>query len=594
MKNKRIYRFEKYILNFIDRFKLRTKLLFLFVFCVILPIVIIDSIILGLIFKAEYDSTEHEMQTVAESVRIEITDTISQAETLTNRFYINSDINDYLETEYESPIEYYDAYHEKSNGILKLANTNNLEFTFYSNNPTIVTGGSFSSVSSAEKSEWYRRIVDEDREGVVLFYFEDDKFIYQNPKRILAYARRLNYFAPSKYDKFVKCNIDYSSVVRNLTNKNYSYPVYICQDDKILYSNVGYSTLTVPYINKKIADGFGYRLDFSVDTMELTIIVHRPENYTAQSIKKSLPYVFPIILFSIFIPLLLMSLINKSLVNRIFILSDYFSNSDIDNLKKIEGVEGSDEIAVLMNSYNRMVDRSNDLIQTAYKSRIEKQEGDILKQKAELLALQSQINPHFLFNSLESIRMHSVIKNEQETAEILERLSALVRKNVDWAEDDATILDEMRFVDDYLALQKYRFGDRLKYEIDVEKDCENYYIPRLSLVTFVENACVHGMEGKAGICNVNIKVYEEDGYLCLETEDTGMGMDEKDAAILNENMQKSSIDMIMNSKHIGILNACVRLKMISDNEATFELESEKGLGTYILIKIPVDKLKKSI
>lgn len=583
---------EKKILTFLNKFKLRTKLMFLFIACVILPIVIIDSILLGLIFKAEYDNTEHEMETVAESVRIEISDVITQAETLTNRFYINSDMNNYLETDYDSPTEYFEAYHEKSNGIMKLANINDMEFSFYSDNPTIVPGGSFSTIETAEKSEWYKRITEENREGIVLFYYESDKFIYQNPKRILAYARRLNYFAPSKYTKFVKCNIDYNAIVRNLTNKNYSYPVYILSGDEILFSNVGYSTITAPYERFVFNDRIDNKLDFSVDGMEVSIIVQRPENYVAQAIKASLPYIFPILLFSTLMPLILMNLINRSWADRLLILSEYFSNTDIDNLHKIEKVDGSDEIADLMNNYNRMVDRSNDLIQNAYKSRIEKQEVNILRQRAELLALQSQINPHFLFNSLESIRMHSVIKNEQETADVLERLSTLVRKNVDWVEDDALVKDEMSFIDDYLALQKYRFGDRLKYIIEVDKECEDYYLPRLSLVTFVENACVHGMEGKAGVCNVNIKVYEEEGYLCLETEDTGMGMDEDAVEALKDSMENSSIEKIMNSKHVGILNACARLKMVSNNRATFVIESEKGLGTYILIKIPTDELKK--
>jgi len=586
-------RFKNYILNFLNKFKLKTKLMFLFVVCVILPLVIVDSVLLGLVFKAEYDNTEHEMQTVAESVRIEISDTISQAEMMTNRFYINSDMNNYLETDYETTIDYYEAYHKKSNGIMKLANSNDLEFCFYSDNPTIIPGGSFASISSVENSEWYKRMVEEDREGMVLFYYEADKFIYQNPKRLLSYVRKYNYFQPSKYTKYIKCNIDYNAIVRNLTNNNYLYPVYICQGDTILYSNVGYSTITAPFEKLTGNEKIAYRKDFSVDSLELTILVLRPRNYLLGAIKHAAPMALPILLFSLLIPFFLMSLINKSLVDRLYILSDYFSNTDIDHMKKIENVEGSDEISTLMNDYNRMVDRSNDLIQNAYKSRIEKQEGDILKQKAELLALQSQINPHFLFNSLESIRMHSVIKNEQETADVLERLATLVRKNVDWTDDDALVLDEVKFIEDYLAIQKYRFGDRLKYDVNVEEECKNYYIPRLSLVTFVENACVHGMEGKAGVCNVDIEIYEEDGMLCLETEDTGMGMNEEDVRLIKENMNNSSIDMIMNSRHVGILNACVRLKMISDNKATFEIESEKGLGTYILIKIPTDKLKKA-
>lgn len=584
---------EKIIVGQLNKYNVRTKLIFLFVFCVLLPLIVIDGVLFGMIFKAEYDDASYEMQATAEAVRIEFTDMVSSAETLTNRFYINSDMNDYLETEYKTPVEYYEAYHEKSNGIMKLANINDMEFCFYSDNPTIVTGGSFESIAKHKNSEWYKKINEGNRTGLLLFYFEDDKLIYQNPRRMFSYVRELNYFSPSKYKKYIKCNVDYNAIVRNLINKKYMYPVYICSGDRILFSNVGYSTISAPFESISSAEKVGYSKDFTVDGTEFTILISRPDNMSTEVMRKAAPLILPILIFSVLLPFILMRFINRSLTNRILTLSDYFSNTDIENLKKIESVDGNDEIASLMKNYNRMVDDSNNLIQTAYKSRIEKQETDLLKQKAELLALQSQINPHFLFNSLESIRMHSVIKNEQETADVIERLSILVRKNVDWKDDDALVKDEMSFIDDYLAIQKYRFGERLKYSIEVDEDCENYQIPRLSLVTFVENACVHGMEGKAGVCNVDIRVYEEKGFLCLETEDTGMGMDDDEVALLKENMNKSSIDMIMNSKHVGILNACVRLKMISDNEVTFDIESEKGLGTYILIKIPVNKLNKA-
>ena len=110
--------------------------------------------------------------------------------------------------------------------------------------------------------------------------------------------------------------------------------------------------------------------------------------------------------------------INVSFVGRLRTLSDSFDsvNEDRNSLEIIEDVHGKDEIGSLMRNYNRMVIRLKDLIKTVYEDRLEKQEIDIARQQAELLALHSQINPHFLFNVLESIRMHSLIKHEDETA----------------------------------------------------------------------------------------------------------------------------------------------------------------------------------
>ncbi len=143
-----------------------------------------------------------------------------------------------------------------------------------------------------------------------------------------------------------------------------------------------------------------------------------------------------------------------------------------------------------MDNYNRMADRMNSLIDTAYRCRLKEQKMDIARQNAELMALYSQINPHFLFNALESIRMHSILKKEEETADMIQKLAIMVRQNVDWSSDSNTIKRELAFVEAYLSLQKYRFGERLSYQINAQEDCQNILVPKLTITTFVENACV--------------------------------------------------------------------------------------------------------
>lgn len=582
---------EKKLIHFLNKYRLHTKLVFLFVICVILPIAIIDSAVLGLMIKEEQNNSLNEMKIVANATAIDLEDKISQAEMIANRFYISSYMNDFLETDYADASEYYEAYYNVHQNILKMVNANDFYFTFFTDNPTIVGGGCFFNIDLVKDYDEYKQIINNNKEGLLMFYREAGKTFIQSPKRTISYVRKLSYFPNSKYTKFVKSDIEYNSVVRNLVDKKYPYDVYVCEGQRILFSNVGHSTISDEYEYLSGSEKIDYRYDFTCKGLKLSIIISNHENHTISVLRSFTPTIALLLLFSIALPLLLMYLYNKSINQRIYTLSRHFSNSDINNMEKIDSVDGNDEISMLMSSYNRMVDRSNELIQTVYKGRIEQQETDIAKQRAELLALQSQINPHFLFNLLESIRMHSVIKGEDETADVLAKLSLLVRKNVEWTQDYSTIKDEMSFIDDYLALQKYRFGDRLQYSLETETGCENYYLPRLSLATFVENSCVHGMERKSGVCNVDIRVYEKNGFLNLEIEDTGRGMDEDAVNELNEKMNNVSIELIRNSSHVGILNACLRLKMISRDEVSFHVESEQGMGTYILAKIPIDKIK---
>ena len=137
-----------------------------------------------------------------------------------------------------------------------------------------------------------------------------------------------------------------------------------------------------------------------------------------------------------------------------------------------------------------------------------------------------------------------------------------------------------------------------KFDIELEDGCGEYSIPRLTLTTFVENACVHGMEGKTSSCWVYVRVYKKqregenpEDMLVMEIEDTGSGMSDEDVAYLNKRMNNCTIDDIKDGSHVGMLNACLRLRMSTGWAARFEIESEMEVGTYITISVPVRRLK---
>ena len=129
--------------------------------------------------------------------------------------------------------------------------------------------------------------------------------------------------------------------------------------------------------------------------------------------------------------------------------------------------------------------------------------------------------------------------------------------------------------------------------MDVDKSCEDYLIPKLTLVTFVENACVHGIESKSSAGWIFVRVYEKDGDLCMEIEDTGGGMSDEEISNLLSSIETVSIDQIKGKKHVGILNACLRLKLHTNNNVSFSIDSEVGVGMCVLIRIPMKKLHRS-
>ena len=343
---------------------------------------------------------------------------------------------------------------------------------------------------------------------------------------------------------------------------------------------------------KDTKEKIGYETAYEVYGESLRILVMKPENTIISQISQHMTVILFMIAVNILLPWILTYIINRSFTSRLSEISEAFDGVEAESLKEIENICGKDEIGGLMRNYNRMVIRSQELIKTVYKDRLERQEIDIARQNAELLALHSQINPHFLFNVLESIRMHSILKNEEETAGMIERLAVLERQNVDWSSDFVRIQEELQFIEAYLELQKYRFGDRLSYEISAEPDCRSYLLPKLTLVTFAENACVHGVERKASHCWIYIRAYRKEDWLYLEVEDTGNGMEEEEVAVLTQKMESCDIETVKENEHVGMINACLRLKMVTENRAEFELESERGVGTFMTIRVPLEMLDK--
>ena len=581
-----------------DDLTIRWKLVVLFVICVMLPLIVTDTVILRLIRDDEEAKQRYEMGNIAVAVKNDFINTAEEAVKATKGIYINSKINEFLDEDYEVPADFFAARYEMLNQPFTAINlgSGDLSVVMYTDNPTILSGGAFCSLSTQEGEEWLKAIKASDRDLILMRYFIGADHPTETYRRRISVIRRLNYYKNLKYDKYVKIDLDYGAMARHLIGMKYSMPVYVCEGNDILYSTEGYSDVSTAFASLDGNEKFAYESDFEIYDMNLRILVKAPKDDVGLSFKNHAPLLALLIFINILLPVVLMILINRSFVIRLSRLSSAFDsvNEGSDSLEVIEDIQGTDEIGNLMHNYNHMVVRLKELIKTVYEDRLEKQEIDIARQQAELSALHSQINPHFLFNVLESIRMHSIIKREEETAGMIERLAVLTRQNVDWSDDYVRIKDELKFIEAYLDLQKYRFGDKLSYQISLKNGCENYYLPKLTLETFVENACVHGAESKAGATHIYVRVYEQDDSLYMEVEDTGEGMDERETDALNDKLKDVTIEDIKTDKHVGMLNACLRLKMLTNERAFVKVESEKGVGTTIFIGIPLDTLKVTL
>ena len=578
--------------SYFGKLKLNKKFLLMYVLGVILPLVITDTVLFISVYGAELNSQRDNRQNAIDTYANHLKDILQYDSTVATAIDLNKDLNEFTDTQYDIPYGYFNSYmYTVSNSFFStLSNINQDRIVIYSSNDSMLSGHYFHNLSEAYDEPWFKNFINTSANEAAYAYYDDVTPIVTTDRNKFIYVRRMNNDSSSKVIKYITIEHKMSKIAEGFKELPVNCSMYLCCGDYIIYSNKG-DAAEFQKVERK-ASRSPYMTVREVELCDNTFTLYAvTEEFTLFTVLKEQGLItFLIILLTLILPILFLKLMERSITDRISILGKAFGEGGNEYFQPIKEINGSDEISDLMHNYNRIVEINNDLTNTIYKDKLREQESDLARKNAELLALQSQINPHFLFNALESIRMHSILKGENETAEMVQRLAVMERQNVEWHEDSVTIEEEEEFIEAYLQLQSYRFGDRISFDIDISEDCKKILIPKLTMVTFVENACIHGIESKASQGWIFVRVNKTSEELVIEVEDTGDGMTEEEAQLLQKRMNEVNIDAVKKAKHVGILNACLRIKMMFKEKAKFTIESEKGIGMTVIITIPSDMI----
>lgn len=257
----------------------------------------------------------------------------------------------------------------------------------------------------------------------------------------------------------------------------------------------------------------------------------------------------------------------------------------IGEYDKVVPVRGRDEIADLYVELEKMIDDNKKLLNSVVEKEVQQEKLHSKQMEIEFKMLASQINPHFLYNTLETIRMKALVNKQREIAELVKMLAKLMRRNIQVGDKMVTIKSEIEFIEYYLKIQDYRFGDRIASEIIVDDDIDiNAKVLPLVIQPFVENAFVHGLEGVEKDGKLSIIIEREIEIIKITVQDNGTGMD---------NFQLSELRGILMSNietkdriHIGINNVNQRIKLQYGDMFGVKVYSKKGNGTRIVICMP--------
>jgi two-component system, sensor histidine kinase YesM len=283
----------------------------------------------------------------------------------------------------------------------------------------------------------------------------------------------------------------------------------------------------------------------------------------------------------ILISFLLGFLLSKPLVESIHTLRRAMGKVEKGNFEQRVTIHSNDEIGDLGNGFNLMINEIDRLVSEVYKTSLREKE-------AEIRALQSQMNPHFLYNTLESINMLAITKGNLDVSDMVSSLGKLLRYTIDNSSKIITLDEELSFIRSYVAIQKVRIGENLQYSEDIDPTLHNVLLPKLVLQPFVENAIVHGIVQQGG--HIFIKAYVESGLLKISISDNGKGITELELTKLKrliENQQH-----ISSEKHNGIAlsNVHERLQLLYGKPYGVTVDGREQKGFSVTLTLPIQRM----
>lgn len=254
----------------------------------------------------------------------------------------------------------------------------------------------------------------------------------------------------------------------------------------------------------------------------------------------------------------------SSLVDEIRIIR----KEDADHAIHINTGDEFEEIAEQINKMVRSINELNNRnIELA-----------TINSRMEIENLQAQINPHFIYNTLDNIK-YLIAADPSRAAEMIERFTHILRYSIDNSKESVTLEEDMRYIEDYLLIQKMRFSDRFVYEITMENECLRYQVPKLLLQPLVENSIKYGFKKKMSI-QVVMKGWCEKGYLYLSVKDNGAGVPKSTLETLRQLIQFEA-----DTPHNGLQSISRRLMLKYGKDSGMQLDSIEGENFHVILKL---------
>ncbi|HJB82804.1 MAG TPA: histidine kinase [Candidatus Mediterraneibacter intestinavium] len=558
----------KKLLQSFKNLKFRYKLTLLVLAAGLIPVSIIvvymQSGMMNLLHENEVDNLEKSLEQAVET--IENQEQIY--ENLVDYLSYSQDLRDILTMEPRSDYETYTEYVDVADPLLQMPQLYHREIreiTLYAESIEVPHGNTLMPLSRAKEQEWYSQL----ESGTLMQWT-----VTRGADQEITASRK--FYDGDDITAVLSMSLDYRAVLEPFTNLllDNTGGIVLDGDGNMVYA--GYSldegyrpaqSESLEYIQENYT--------CSIREMEGTgwiFCMYRPTEIITRSAMDLLAGNIPLVGICIVLLVLLGYLFSRRIVSCLERLTENMNQIHLGFRKVTVSSSSNDEVGVLIRSFRRMMDQMNHLISEVY-------EGKIRLQNSEMKALQAQINPHFLYNSLSIINWKALEAGEEEISRVTLALSTYYRTSLNRGETMTTVENELNNIRAYLKIQLIMHDNSfwVKENISLDTESMNLQTPKLILQPFVENAIDHGLDlsEKEEKC-LTVSVREDEDSILFEIEDNGAGMEKERAQEITS----------YQSKGYGVRNVCERIRVLYGAAGSVRVDSSPGKGTKVTIRIP--------
>jgi two-component system sensor histidine kinase YesM len=587
-----------YLLRKMNDIRLKNKLIFSFVFVVFVPVLMV-----GLYLTAEFrqmtlDNAIKQTQQNVERVKKRTSDILKVAVDISNGLFFDQRFHWVVNQRYERTYDVVAAYREYDEFQKWLGlNKEIANIRFYMDNPTLLNNWEFIRPDEEiTSSAWYREALEHN--GMIGWHYVRDET--KKNREYLSLVRKIHFYNYNSYGVLV-ISLDGDHLNHILSQEPFWTMIADQNGNVVASNNQGWIGRSLAELQMETLSPGSYEqevegrasmvivddLNHAIGYNGLKIVsVFSIDSIVQEAERISLKGIF-VIMISLVVALVLIYGVSRLLTKRLLKLSKQINKVSTGNLNTSLSIDGNDEIGLLARQFNMMVDSVKSLLEEVHESNRQKNQLLIQQNEIKLKMMASQINPHFLFNALESIRMKAHMHHEKEIAHVVKLLGRLMRKNLQIGGSDISLENELDMVRCYLEIQKFRYGERLKYEIDADARANAVMVPPLIVQPLVENAIVHGLENSEEDGWVCVTARVENGELRIVVEDNGVGMERTRLSEIESRLNDSEEDR--ENARIGLRNVHMRLKLKYGDPYGIRIESAPGQGTTVQLALPMGR-----